>query len=87
MQQNIGIGTALIKRVEELVYSKNCTRIYLTTTNDNINALRFYQRYGFVMCAIRLNELDYSRKIIPAIPLIGDNDIPVLHEIEFEMIL
>jgi hypothetical protein len=39
------------------------------------------------MCAVRWNELDYSRKLIPAIPLIGDDDIPALHEIEFEMAL
>ena len=32
-------------------------------------------------------ELDYSRKLNPTIPLVGDNDIPALHEIEFEMIL
>jgi len=57
------------------------------TTNDNCHAFRFYQRRGFTICAVRLNELDYSRKLIPAIPLIGDDNIPALHEIEFEMAL
>jgi len=39
------------------------------------------------MCAIRLNELDFSRELKPTIPLIGEDDIPLLHEIEFEMVL
>ncbi|MCL2093726.1 MAG: GNAT family N-acetyltransferase, partial [Treponema sp.] len=64
-----------------------CKRVYVQTTNDNCHAFRFYQRRGFTICAVRLNELDYSRKLIPEIPLIGDNDIPALHEIEFEMAL
>lgn len=87
IQQSIGVGTALIKKVEELAHTQNCTRIYLQTTNDNAHAFRFYQRRGFIMCDVRWNELDYSRKLNPTIPLVGDNDIPALHEIEFEMIL
>jgi hypothetical protein len=39
------------------------------------------------MCAVRWNEFDYLRKIKPTIPLIGDDDIPLLHEIEFEILL
>jgi GNAT superfamily N-acetyltransferase len=87
IQQNRGIGTALIKKVKELAYTKNCTRIYLQTTNDNTHALRFYQRHGFTMRVVRLNELDYLRKIKPSIPLVGYDNIPLLHEFEFEMIL
>ena len=87
MQSNIGVGTALIAKVKELSKVRGCKRLYLTTTNDNTHALRFYQRRGFTLCAVRLNELDYSRALIPAIPLIGDNDIPALHEIEFEVML
>jgi len=39
-----GIGTALIKEVEKAARENGCRRIRLTTTNDNINALRFYQK-------------------------------------------
>ncbi|MCL2065025.1 MAG: GNAT family N-acetyltransferase [Candidatus Cloacimonetes bacterium] len=87
LKKNVGVGSALIIAVKEIANAQNCNRLYLQTTNDNINAFRFYQRRGFTMCAVRWNELDYSRKLIPAIPLIGDDDIPVLHEIEFEMAL
>ena len=85
--QNIGIGSALINAVTKIADDENCKRVYLQTTNDNCHAFRFYQRRGFTICAVRLNELDYSRKLIPAIPLIGDDNIPALHEIEFEFVI
>jgi GNAT superfamily N-acetyltransferase len=85
--QNIGIGSALINAVTKIADDENCKRVYVQTTNDNCHAFRFYQRRGFTICAVRLNELDYSRKLIPAIPLIGDDNIPALHEIEFEFVL
>ena len=33
------------------------------------------------------DALDISRKLKPEIPLIGENDIPLRHELEFEYIL
>ncbi len=65
----------------------NMQKIVLITTNDNINAIRFYQRRGFDMAHLYRNMLDISRKLKPEIPLIGENGIPLRHEIEFEMIL
>jgi GNAT superfamily N-acetyltransferase len=87
IRQNVGVGTALVKAIKELAAGEKCRRLYLQTTNDNTHAIRFYQRHGFAMCAVRFNELDFSRTIKPSIPLAGDDEIPLLHEIEFEMIL
>ncbi|MDR1687898.1 MAG: GNAT family N-acetyltransferase [Clostridiales bacterium] len=87
VRQNIGVGTALIKAVTELAVSENCRRLYLQTTNDNTHALRFYQRRGFTICAVRLNELEHLRKLKPAIPLTGIDGIALAHEIELEMLL
>ena len=64
-----------------------CKRIVLVTTNDNINAIRFYQKRGFDMVCLYHNAMDVSRKLKPEIPLIGENGIPLRHELEFEMIL
>jgi ribosomal protein S18 acetylase RimI-like enzyme len=80
-----GIGTALIEVVKELALQQNCQRLWLITTNDNINALRFYQKRGFVLVAIHRNALAQSRKIKPQIPLIGDHGIPLRDEIELEI--
>ena len=46
--ENKGIGTNLINKVKEYAKQKNCTRLKLITTNDNIRGLEFYQRRGFV---------------------------------------
>lgn len=82
-----GIGTTLVNKVIDIAREHGCKKIVLITTNDNINAIRFYQKRGFDMVQIYHNALDISRKLKPEIPLIGDNNIPLKHEIEFEMIL
>ena len=83
--QNKGIGSRLIDCVYRVAKKATCSRIKLITTNDNINAIKFYQKRGFDMVRIYRNALDISRKIKPSIPIIGDFGIPLKHEIEFEM--
>ena len=39
-----GIGTALIEKVENIAKQKQINSIRLVTTNDNLHALRFYQK-------------------------------------------
>lgn len=85
LMENQGIGTTLVKKVIEIAMYNKCNRIKLITTNDNINALRFYQKLGFDMTKIYHNALDISRKLKPSIPLLGEFNIPLKHEIEFEM--
>lgn len=80
-----GIGTGLVKKVIETARDRNCVKIKLITTNDNIHAMRFYQKLGFDMSKLYHNALDISRKLKPSIPLLGEYDIPLKHEIEFEM--
>ncbi|MPM35604.1 hypothetical protein SDC9_82197 [bioreactor metagenome] len=80
-----GIGTALVNKVIEIAREKKCTKIKLVTTNDSINAIRFYQKRGFDMTNLYRNALNVSRELKPSIPLLGDFDIPIKHEIEFEM--
>lgn len=82
-----GIGTALIDAVEEEARSKGCSRIWLITTNDNTDAMRFYRKRGFDFRQIYRNAMVKSRRIKPSIPLIGNHEIPIKHEIEFELIL
>jgi GNAT superfamily N-acetyltransferase len=79
-----GIATELIKRIISAAKEKQCSKIIVITTNDNINAMRFYQKRGFDMVRLYHNALDISRKLKPEIPFIGENDIPLRHEIEFE---
>ena len=85
--ENQGLGTALLLKVIEIANKNKCRKIVLITTNDNIKAIRFYQKRGFDMACLYRNAMDISRQLKPEIPLIGEDDIPLKHEIEFEMLL
>jgi len=82
-----GVGTALTEKVREVATARGCQRLWLITTNDNLDAIRFYQRRGFTIAAVHVNALAESRKIKPSIPEIGQHGIPLRDEIEFEVIL
>lgn len=82
---NAGIGTALIDAVLHAARLAGCRRLWLVTTNDNMAALRFYQRRGFVLAALHANAVAHSRQIKPEIPLTGNDGIPIRDEIELEM--
>ena len=82
-----GTGTALLDRAKEKARKKHCTRLHLMTNNDNLDALRFYQRRGFTICGIHLNSVEISRKMKPGIPEIGEYGIPLRDEIDLECIL
>ncbi|HKY55102.1 MAG TPA: GNAT family N-acetyltransferase, partial [Anaerolineales bacterium] len=87
LREGQGIGTALINAVVEEMRKRNCKRIFLITTNDNLNALGFYQKRGFELVAVHRGSVNESRKIKPSIPLIGMNNIPLRDEIELELVL
>ncbi len=85
VHQSIGVGTLLIEAVKNVAVQAQCKKIWLTTSNDNMNGLRFYQKRGFELVAIYRNAVTEARKLKPEIPLIGDNGIPLRDEIELEM--
>jgi RimJ/RimL family protein N-acetyltransferase len=77
----------LIDTAKQRARQAGCQRLWLITTNDNLTALRFYQKRGFTLAALHRNALKQSRKIKPEIPLVGNHGIPLRDEIELEMIL
>jgi GNAT superfamily N-acetyltransferase len=87
LEEGRGIGTALIKAVMQEAQSRSCRRLFLSTTNDNLHALRFYQKRGFELAAIRRGAVNESRKIKPGIPFFGEGGIPLRDEIELEISL
>lgn len=87
LREGQGIGSILLNKVIEEARARDCVRIFLITTNDNLNALGFYQKRGFEMVTIFRGALKESRKLKPSIPLIGNHGIPLRDEIELEMIL
>ena len=87
LHEGQGTGTKLINTIVDEAQKQNCKRVFLSTTNDNMNALRFYQKRGFELVTIHRSAVNEARKIKPSIPLTGFDDIPLRDEIELEMIL
>lgn len=87
LKQGEGIGKMILDEVLNLAKENKLKRLWLITTNDNLNALKFYQKNGFHLVSIYPNAIAESRKIKPQIPEIGENGIPLRDEIELEIIL
>lgn len=86
-ERNQGVGARLMERVITEGRSRQCRRIWLVATNDNIRALQFFQKQGFDLAALHRNSMEISRKLKPGIPETGYAGIPIRHELEFEYIL
>lgn len=87
LEPGTGIGTLLLDHVVGMARVLGLRRLWLVTTNDNLDALRFYQRRGMKFCALYPNALEASRRIKPQIPTIGSYGIPIRDELELEMVL
>lgn len=80
-----GIGSRLLEHATSQARAAACTRIFLTTTNDNLNALGFYQKRGWRLVAVYAGAVDRARASKPGIPLLGLNAIPLHDDIELEL--
>jgi GNAT superfamily N-acetyltransferase len=81
-----GTGTRLVSAVRELAIDAGCRLLRLTTTNDNVEALRFYQRRGFHLSALHVDAVTTAREALkPEIPLVGNHQIPIRDELELTM--
>ena len=87
LHEQEGTGTALLNAAIEKAKNAGAERVMLVTTNDNVPALRFYQKRGFDLVKIHINAVDLARKVKPEIPLTGLDGIPLKHEIELEKLL
>jgi ribosomal protein S18 acetylase RimI-like enzyme len=87
LREGQGIGSMLIDKAIEEARAKDCRRLFLITTNDNLHALGFYQKRGFEIVTVYRGAVNESRKRKPSIPLVGMNGIPLRDEIELEMSL
>jgi len=76
-----GIGSQLVDAVASAVQSKGGRELWLVTTNDNLDALRLYQRRGFELAELHRGGVDRSRALKPGIPLLGEYGIPLRDEL------
>ena len=87
LREGIGVGRALLDAVRAAAAEAGCRRLWLVTTNDNVRALKLYQRWGMDLVALRRDAVTEARTLKPAIPERGVNGIPLKHELELELLL
>ena len=81
-----GAGTVLLAAARDVARDHGCTKLWVLTTNDNVDALRFYQRRGFRLSVVRPGAVDEARRTLkPDIAESGANGIPICDEIELTM--
>ena len=85
-QERRGIATALMDEIRARARAAGCRRLWLVTTNDNVPAIAFYQQWGMDIAAFRRDAITDARaRLKPSIPETGYEDIPLRHELEFEI--
>lgn len=83
----IGVGTALLENLLAAAKEAGIRRVWLITTNDNLTALRFWQKRGFNLVALHPNAINDARRLKPQIPITGYDGIPIRDEIELQLLL
>ena len=82
-----GIGSALLSTLLNVLRSRGASKLVVFTTNDNVNALRFYQRRGFRLTALRPNAMEEARKLKPSVPIEGRHRIKLYDELVLTLAL
>ncbi|MBI4717386.1 MAG: GNAT family N-acetyltransferase [Planctomycetes bacterium] len=85
--EGTGIGSSLMIIAIEEARRQGCHRVWLTTTNDKLRVIGFYQRLGFRMIAINLGVVDEARRIKPQIPEHGERGVRIRDEIVMELLI
>ena len=56
--RNKGIGTELLNFIKNKALENNCTDLYLTVNEENKNAIKLYEKFGF-----KIKNIAYSMQI------------------------
>ena len=84
-RQGIGIGRALMDAARGRAVELGAQRLWLVTTNNNVRAFGFYQRWGMQLRAVYVDGVATSRMLKPTIPLVDEVGLPIRDELEFEL--
>jgi GNAT superfamily N-acetyltransferase len=87
VERHGGVGTALLDAAVDVARAAGCWRLWLVTTNDNLDALRFYQRRGLRITRVDSGAVDRARQWKPTIPAVGGYGIPLHDELTLELTL
>ena len=80
----LGVGRMLVDAVSERARNAGAKAVVLTTTNDNLDAIAFYESVGFEFVTCRVGAVDDARRTLkPSIPTHAPNGLPIRDELEF----
>lgn len=86
-QPGLGLGSQILSHFEDQMARQGLTAIRLITTNDNLDALAFYQKRGYQLHQLFPSAVTTARQLKPSIPLTNPNGIPIRDEIELMKVL
>ncbi|HEX6655243.1 MAG TPA: GNAT family N-acetyltransferase [Candidatus Limnocylindria bacterium] len=84
--QRIGAGSALLETAREVAAASGHHRLWLVTTNDNLNAIHFYLRRGLNVATVHAGAVKRDRELKPEITARNpENGLPIEDLVEFEL--
>jgi 2-oxo-4-hydroxy-4-carboxy-5-ureidoimidazoline decarboxylase len=79
-----GVGAHLLDAARTAAASRGSRRLWLVTTNDNLDAIRFYLRWGMHVAQVHTGAVARDRRLKPSISVLNrDNGIPITDLVEF----
>jgi GNAT superfamily N-acetyltransferase len=81
--QNAGIGKSLIKKVEEEAKRLGKKKLLVSTSNDDLPALAFYQHLGFQIYEVKPNVIAEKHSMV----LKGIGGLPIRDELRLQKLL
>lgn len=85
--QQQGTGTALMDAAEREARQQGAARMILATTNNNLGALRFFQKRGYCLAALHRDAVAEIRREKPSIPMVDPDGLPIRDLIDLEKTL
>jgi GNAT superfamily N-acetyltransferase len=84
-----GTGSALLAAVIDAARTAGAVRVWLITTNDNLDAIAWYEHKGFAVSEVRPGAVDEARAMLkPSIPpRNASNGLAISDEIELTLAL
>ncbi len=86
IERRRGVGRVLIDAVLERARHAGADSVWLITTNDNLDAIAFYESVGFELVTCHSGAVDDARATLkPSIPTHAANGLPIRDELEFRL--
>jgi 2-oxo-4-hydroxy-4-carboxy--5-ureidoimidazoline (OHCU) decarboxylase/GNAT superfamily N-acetyltransferase len=83
----LGAGTLLLRTAVDVARASDASRLWLVTTNDNVDAIGWYLRRGLTVAEVHAGAVDADRASVkPGISRLNpENGIPIRDLVELEV--